>query len=70
MATTLNDFETAYGTTLEEWISLGGPASSFMEKYNSWKEDPIAFHQTQPIPYFAIYNEMATFQEVGIEPGA
>jgi hypothetical protein len=59
MATTINDFETAYGITFQEWLSIGGEAGDFMKKYYKWEEDPIAFHQTQPIPYFAVYNEFA-----------
>lgn len=59
MGTNLTDFEVAYGFTLQQWVSSGGSAGEYMQNYNKWLEDPIAFHQTQPIPYFAIYNESA-----------
>jgi len=60
MATTLSDFEIAYGVTLEEWLRIGGSSGDYMQKYWKWVEDPIAFHQTQPIPYFAVYEEAAS----------
>jgi len=59
MGNTLREFDVAYGLTLQEWVDSGGSAGEYIQNYNKWLEDPIAFYQTQPIPYFAVYNEIA-----------